>query len=314
MSDILHIQIPAELARYSVWQRSLVNKYQTNSIIKALDTWLVLKAESIPSIIGQWNEQKGRLLQICKCSESIFRTRLKLLKEMKLIKYDRYSIRLCSWDELGKALEIDVDKKEIIRYDIYNKQRLQEWLIASEIKDSQQRQAYMITKKLNKNPELKLKIIHAMIAAGADRTRIKEPGYVLSWLNVLYKNDFYRASEIHDELILLRPDTNRGVRGISKAWSRCDKSKEENDKEIKKNVCRIVYWKKVLKKSGIIDISKLQIESTSRSRNQFCYVLWLPACKNSPRKEVKQTLLCLCDQIQILTPWSASDLEKTIAA
>lgn len=293
LSDILHIQIPVELARYSVWQRSLVNKYQTNAIIKALDTWLVLKAESIPSIISQWNDQKGRLLQICKCSESIFRTRLKLLKEMKLIKYDRHDIRLCSWDELGKALEIDVDKKEIIRYDIHNKQRLQEWLIASEIKDNQQRQSYMIVKKLNKNPELKLKIIHAMIAAGADRTRIKEPGYVLSWLNVLYKNDFYRASEIHDELILLRPDTNRGVRGIQNAWNA-------------KHHTTISYWKKVLVKAGIIDVSKLQIQSVDRSRNPHCKVLWL--------KQVKQTLLCLCDQIQILTPWSASDLEKPIAA
>lgn len=304
MSELIaHIKIPVELCRHAVTQRHLVKKYQTNQAIKALDTWLILKHLSTPSLLQQWNGQKECLFKCCKITETIFRHRLKLLQAMKLLTYDKYDIRLCSWDELSRQLEIDTTEKTIIHYDITDKKRVQEWLIAAEIMDNQNRQSYSIIKKLNKNPDQKLIIIHAMIAAGADRSQVMNPDYFLNWLRILYTNDFYRASDIHDLLIELRPDTNRGVRGISKAWSRCDKSQAENDKEIKKNVCRVVYWKKILKQSGIIDISKMQIESTTRSRNEYCHVLWLPACKNSPRKDVKQTLLCLCDQITVLMPW-----------
>ena len=62
----LTIHIPYDLAAYVVRQRSLVTKYETNCIIKALDTWLVLKSESRSSWLQNWNEQKQRLFSICK--------------------------------------------------------------------------------------------------------------------------------------------------------------------------------------------------------------------------------------------------------
>lgn len=281
MSNILHIQIPVELARYSVWQRAQVNKYETNQVIKALDTWLTLKAESIPSLIQDWNKQKERLLYICKCSESIFRHRLKLLVKLKLVQFDRHNIKLCSWDELSRALEIDCTYKKVIRYDVTTKQRLQEWLMATEIEDNQSRQAYAVIKTLNKNPNLKLKIQHAIIAAGADRNQVNDPGYILTWMRVLYTQDFYRASDIHDLLIEIRPDLNRSVRGIANAWKA-------------KHITTVSYWKSVMESAGIIAITKAQIESETRTRNTYCKVLWL--------KQAKKTLLCLCDQIIVLDP------------
>lgn len=313
-STILPIKLPVELCRLAVWQRSKVNKYQTNSFIKAVGTWIVLKHLSTPSLLQNWNGQKDQLLICCKVVESTFRLHLKMLATMKLLTFDRHNIRLCSWDELGKALDIDIEKKQTIHYDISDKKTVAQWIIATEINDNQERQAYKIISKLNKNPELKTILIHAMIAAGADKALINQPSYLLNWLRVLYMADFCRVSDIHKLIIELRPDTNRGVRGISHAWSKGNGSEDENRKEVARNVHRVVYWKKVLKRCGIIDVAKLQIESTTRTRNEHCRVLWLPSCKNSPRKDSKQTLLCLCDQITVLMPWLLESDQKKLAA
>lgn len=292
--DIIVIQLPIELCRHVVAQRKLVNKYHTNRHIKAIGQWLLLKHLSRPSWLQDWNTQKATLLQVCKCNEQTFRANLKLLQQMKLLKFDRHSIRLCSWDELSMQLEIDTKEKFEIHYDVNDKKRVHEWLIATEIMDNQNRQAYSIIKKLNKNPAQKLMIIHAMIAAGADRTQVMNPGYILSWLRILYINDFYRASEIHDLLIELRPDTNRSCKGIARSWNAL-------------NATTASYWKKVLASSGIIDIAKMNILSTDRVRNPYCAVKWI--------KEAKQTLLPLCDQITVLTPWLCNnDLKKQVAA
>jgi hypothetical protein len=231
-----------------------------------------------------WNRQKEYLLKICKIGESVFRTRLRILRDLQLIKYDRHNIKVCSWDQLAATLEIDIRSKFPIQYDPNDKKRIQDWIIAAEIKDNQSRQSYMIIKKVYQNPVHKNAVTRALIRAGADKARIKDPVYVLTLLKALYLADFVQASEIHSLMIEIRPDTNRGVKGMADAWKF-------------KHPCSVSYWKKVLQKSGIIDIAKLQVKSDSRVRNASCAVLWL--------KEDRQTLLCLCDQITILEPWTA---------
>jgi hypothetical protein len=291
LQDRFTIHIPFELARYAVWQRTLVTKYETNAVIKALDTWLVLKHETRSGYIQQWNKQKEHLLTICKISESVFRHRLKVLKQIGLIQYDRLTIRTCSWTELGNKLQIDTKQKFPILYDTTNAQRVQEWLIATEIKDNQCRQAYMIMKNLNHHPVIYNEVVKELVRSGAEESRLKDIEYFLSWMNIVYRNDFVRASAIHSILIDIRPDTNRSVRGMANAW-KC------------KDPTNVSYWKKVLYRSRVIDISKMQIQSQERVRNTICKVLWL--------KKPKETLLCLCDNISVLTPWIVDPVFKAL--
>jgi hypothetical protein len=281
------ILIPFELAAFAVWQRSRVTAYETNAVIKALDTWLVLKHETRSGLLQQWNDQKHYLFTLCKCSESIFRERLKLLRSMKLVEFDRHNIRVCSWEDLSTALEIDISNKFELVYDIHNPQKLYQWIIATEIKYNQNKQDYKIIKKVNENPLKKQCFVSAMLLAGADPARLKDTGYFLSWLNILYREDFVKASAIHDLLIEIRPDHNRGVKTMADHWKA-------------KSPMTVCYWKTVLKKAGIADISSLQIESIARVRNNQCKVLWL--------KKSFQTLLCLCDDISILEPWKIQNL------
>jgi hypothetical protein len=283
VNDKLTIHIPFDLARHAVWQRKLVTKYETNQVIKSLDTWLVLKAETKSSWLQNWNRQKQHLFAICKVSESIFRHRLKLLQDMHLVTFDRHSIRLCSWDELGKEFSIKIDNKLSIEYDLQSKQRVQDWIIATEIKDNQNRQSFAIVKKVNENPDCSKAVIAAMVKAGANKDDLSDMDCFLSWFKALYLSDFVRVSDIHELMMKIRPDTNRGVKGIAGAWN-C------------KRPITITYWKRVLQKSKIVHIDKLQVQSENRARNAACRVLWL--------KEAKQTLLCLCDQITVLMPWT----------
>jgi len=289
LSEYIELSIPYELSKYAVWQRKLVTRYETNQLIRALDTWLVLKHETTSGYIQCWNSQKDRLLKICKCSESILRHRLKILASLKLLTIDRHGIHICSWQKLARAFDISIEKKLSLQYNINDTQKIHQWIIATEIEDNKQRQDFMIITKLNKNPEAKMIVTAALIAAGADGSQLDDMNYFLTWLRVVYHNDFIRVSDIHDVLVEIRPDNNRGVRGLANEW-KC------------RHAMTISYWKKILKKNGIIDISSLQIQSRERARNRYCRVLWL---KNS-----QQTLLCLCDQIEILKPWLITEAFK----
>jgi len=276
------INVPYDLARYLVSQRKLVRKYETNQEIRALDTWLVLKHETSSGHIQNWNKQKAWLCRICKVSETILRHRLKVLADMQLIEYDRHVIRVCSWQIFAERLEIDISNYLTVNYCIDDKQRVHEWIIATEIEDNKQRQEFVLIAKLNKNPECKRALEDACIRAGADKAKLQNIDYLLSWLRVCYLNDFMQGSDIHDLIIEFRPDNNRSVKGMQRAWNTKCKT-------------TVSYWKKIMKKHRVIDWASLQVESKERMRNKYCEVLWLP--------EAKQTLLCMCDQIDLLKPW-----------
>jgi len=217
---------------------------------------------------------------------------LKLISLYKIIR-KKDSIRVCSWDTLAIILEIDAKEKLPIQYNTHDKQKIHQWIIATEIQDNKNRQDYSIAKKLRVNAEAKMLLDAEIITLGADRSQISDLQYYLKWLRILYTSDFIRLSEAHQELIDIRPDNNRGVKGIANAWN-C------------KSAVTISYWKAVLKKNGIIDYTSLQVQSRERIRNRMCKVLWL--------KQPQQTLLCLCDQIEILRPWLRTDEFKKLFA
>lgn len=283
----ISISIPYALAEAVVKRRELVNVYETNQVIRALDTWLVLKHLSVRCpFIQDWNQQKKTLLQICKISEAVFRHRLKLLSNLKLVKYGK-TIELCSWQQLGKVFACNTERRFDIQYTTGDKARVQEWIIATDILNNQSRQKIAILRKLHKNPVNKKAVEHYILKSGGNKDQLQNSDYLLAWLKMQYINDFVQASELHDILVAIRPDTNRGVKGMKTSWNF-------------RNICSISYWKKILQKAGIIDITKLQIESSDRVRNPECKVLWL--------KDIKQTLLCMCDQITVLQPWNRLNL------
>jgi len=247
-----------------------------------MDTWLVLKAITRSGYIQDWNKQKAEILQLCKCSETIFRLRLRWLSKKNFLCLEGKSIRISAYNTVAKILNIDLNKKFIIQYDSTSKQRVQEWLIATEITDNQQRQDYMILKRVNKNPHFNMQLTAAMIKDGADCNQLADADYFLHHMRSLYLADFVVASDIHDLLIDVRPDNNRGIKAMKKAWNT----------RATQTVC---YWKKILSSVGIIDIQKRKIQSCERVRNKYCKVLW--------SKADAETVLVLSDDITVMRPW-----------
>jgi len=298
MIDRLTIKIPFELASFAVSQRQKKTVYDTNQVIKALGTWLVLKAEAPGGLIQDWNQQKKFLFFLCKCSEAIFRHRLQILKSMKLVSHCQKNLLLTSWDKANDILGIDCTKKYTIQYDLHNKQKVDQWIIATDIKHNQSRQAYMIFKKLTKIPGAKEIIDRQLLKHGADVARLDDADYYLSMMRALYIDDFIQVTDSHNEIINVRPFTDRGVRTMAAAWTA-------------KHPTTISYWKKILQQAGIADITKWKIESTTRTRNEFCHVKWMDTKKMRklcPALVQQQTILYMADTIFIMEPWQIQNL------
>lgn len=212
---------------------------------------------------------------------------------MSKINRKRDTITLCSWEQLEKIFDIDTKQKFKINYNVTDDKKLFHWIFATEIQDNKNRQDFSIIKKLKANATVKNLFDQALIKAGADLTRLTDPNYYLVRLRMLYENDFLRPSEIHAELIELRPDNNRGVKGIAHSWNA-------------KHPTTASYWKKILMSAGIIDVTSLIIQSQERARNKHCHVIWM--------KKEKQTAITMCDQIEVLKPWERSEEFKNLFA
>ena len=344
------------MAQLAVSGRRLVNVYETNQKIKILGRWLILKHLSKPGILKEWNSQKDYILKLCKCSDASFRKSLTALKEINLISFTkinrkRDTINVCSWQQLASILNINVkERSQPIKININDKQKIDFWIIATEIKHNQNCQDKAISKKLGVNAEVKRSIDTELIKFGADVKRLTNLQYYLTEFRKLYRNDFIRLSETHNELISLRPDNNRSTKGIANAWLNSFEIKEpfrpdpywlptgwhwgygtriplrdEHDKLIKhdrfvkpnkngqpiqiteqlareekekqiiqKIMVRVSYWKKVLQKNDVIRVSQVFIKSQCRARNKHCHVIW--------NDHDKQTVLRMCDQIDVLFP------------
>lgn len=278
LSELITISCPVELARIVVARRDLRVKYETNREIKAVGLFLLWKAQTTSGLIKSWNQQKHNLCLVARCSEFTLRGHIKLLLQLQLIKIIDGDIQLASWEDLARIYEIDITEKFCFKYDYQSKQKLHWWIVATDIQDNQNRQRYKCWQRLNKNPEHKAILLKAVIAGGADLSRINDPEYFLSQLRPLYLASHLRVSEIHDLLIQYRPFLDRGVKGMATACKAKCKSTAS-------------YIKKRLQSARIILVQKLSIESQERARNPFVDIKWLT--------DAKQTMLRLADFITV---------------
>lgn len=286
MNSYRKIRIPFALARYAVWQRNTVNKYQTNRVIRALDAWLVLKHETRSGLIRDYATQLQYLCKVCKVSPTVLRSRLKMLADMKAVTIENGNLLICSWKQLARILQTSFKLCYDVQYNLDDpKQKLHLWIAAVEIADNQHHQELTLKRKLHDNPAARLKLLESAVAAGADPARLNEWPYFLVWLQSMYLKTHLRASHVHDLLISHRPELNRSVYGIARAW--CAKSAQTAS-----------YWKGKMYAAGVVHIGKLTVRSEQRARNKYVNEKW------NPRDQ--QTFFTFCDNILLLDPIQAN--------
>jgi hypothetical protein len=203
-------------------------------------------------------------------------------------------VRIIGWGHLGQILGIDTKKRTTIHFNYDGKQQIQWWFAAIEIKCNQDAQAYMIWKKVNKNSEIKNSLMTALIARGFDVARSNDPEYFSGQLFKLAIEDFQTGTEVHDILVRIRADVNRGCEKIAQAW--------EMSPQL---VC---YWKKRMAAQQIIGRGKLAITSrwsvdtAECHKNPFCHVIW--------NAKLKERVWILCDQLTLIMPWKWQEFLK----
>jgi predicted transcriptional regulator len=261
----------------------------THYLAKILGFYLLLKAEAPQSgLIQNYISQLPELALNFSISPRSFFTYVKQLEEMKLVTRDADgNLRIASWHQLGDTFGIKTNKRTQIKFNYETRQKIHWWFAALEVKSNQELQADMVWKKANKNSEIQNLLMEAMISRGFDKSKANNPEYFSGRLFMLYIEDFKTGTEVHDILIHIRSDVNRGCKKIAESWSMSPQL--------------VSYWKKQMNKQRIIDVAKFNVtsewtrETNECHKNKFCHVIW--------NDKLKERVWFLCDQITVLMPW-----------
>lgn len=246
-NKILYLKVPYNLASRAVAERHKVITYETNNFIKYITFFLILKAESPFSFIQDYQKQIDHLSFITQCERQTFKKRLQWCVSEGLATIEGSDIRLISWKQVSALYYCNLDRFKLVQYKPHEQKNIHLHLFAADIEDNKKRQTYMIQQKLNKNPALTQVIKTILHQHGADETKLNDFNYLLNAMRQLYKRSFEAEPEIHAMLNHVRPDVNRGVKGMAKAWD-C------------KSMQTVSYWKKKLAEAGIIRIYKGEIK------------------------------------------------------
>lgn len=301
------VQIPEELVNYVLTETAICGRYlttrkkgnKTHPLMKVFGFYLLLKAEAPNSgWIQNYTKQIAALSKNFGISQRSFFTYMNELERLKLAFREKNNIRIVSWDQLGKVLDISTKKRTQIKFNYDGSQKIHWWFSAIDIKDNQERQAYMIWKKVNKNSEIKNDLLTAMYKRNFDKTKLNNPEYFAGRLFSLYVEDFKTGTEVHDLLIRIRADVNRSVKKLAYDW--CISAQLTS------------YWKKKMHKQKIIDVAKITVvsqwtrETNDCHKNHFCHVIW--------NDKLKERVWFLCDQISVLMPWKWEEFLENLAA
>lgn len=289
--QILELKIPLQLATQTLAQRNDVTDgryikktdrvYQTNRHLKAITTFIILKAVTPYGLIKSYQKQIDYLCAVTQCERQTLKKRLQFLQDQKLLTIEGADVRLCGWKQVAALYYTNLKQFKTVFYDYTKDKNIFLRLFASEIEANKEQQTYMIQEKLKRNPTLKNRIQAAVLQHGGDVKRINEFNYLHNAMRKLFKYSFIAEPELHALLINVRPDCNRSVHTIADAWHF-------------KKAQLVSYYKRLFALNEIAVIHKGErITSNCRVRNKPGHVIW--------NDRTKKTVLALVDTISIIS-------------
>jgi hypothetical protein len=280
---VIQIRVRHALAAWALRQSRIVNKYNTNQIVRLLDIWCRLKAYAGDSgLIKQRLSKMQEIAAFCECSMNKLRPALNELKRMGWLHMDGFCIQLKSEKKIYELCGLEYHRK--IDRIFYKPEKIKDeththyWLYLADIADNKERQAYCFTQKLKLNPELKLWWYGVLQQQKISIQQAEKDNLLLAGAMLhLYRNNFHsKESEMFGWLVENRPDVNRGVLGMADAWNTAPMN--------------VVYVKKKMQEQLIAFVQKIgTIGSSHWSHNKHCRVMW--------NKHKKQTFQAFCDDI-----------------
>jgi hypothetical protein len=245
---MIEVKIPKDWIKEALKSRTLVNKYETNKAIKLLGYFTLLKTVTTTGVIHNCYDktQKYYLADLLKLSRNGVINAINDLVKLDLASVHNGNLVLISWDKASTIISADPGNYVYFKYDLNSKAKINEYILALDIKLNKENQLKAVESKLKANPDYKEAIDAAIMEEEIDYN------YLSKLLQEQINN--YSSGTIKTELFKVRADLNRAVMTLKKDWSF-------------KGVQSIAYWKRKLDEVGLITVVKVNsIISTANNR------------------------------------------------
>lgn len=150
----MRIKVPAYWITESIGNRQLVNRYETNTMLKCIGHYCVLKQVTTTGIIHDWKSQSKYLQKLLNLSRNGLVKAIERLQIVGLIDLGANLI-MVGWDDASQIIKLQIDEFIWIDYDPDASAKIEHLLIAAEIKINQENQVKAIQQRLKFNPSLK---------------------------------------------------------------------------------------------------------------------------------------------------------------
>ena len=149
----MQIKVPKYWITESIGNRQLVNRYETNALLKCIGHYCILKQVTTTGIIHDWKSQSKYLQQLLNLSRNGLVKAIERLHIVGLIDLGA-NLLLISWDSASQIIG-QIDDFVVMDYNPDDKIKIEHLLTAAEIKINQENQVKAIQQRLKFNPLLK---------------------------------------------------------------------------------------------------------------------------------------------------------------
>lgn len=149
----MQIKVPKYWITKSIGNRQLVNKYETNALLKCIGHYCILKQVTTTGIIHDWRSQSKYLQKLLNLSRNGL---VKAIERLQIVGLIDLGTNLCliSWDSASQIIG-QIDDFVMLDYNPDDKIKIEHTLTAAEIKINQENQVKGIQQRLKFNPSLK---------------------------------------------------------------------------------------------------------------------------------------------------------------
>jgi hypothetical protein len=278
-----NIAIPINFIKYFCAKRTNKGKYETNTHVKQIGYFAILKAITTTGKIHNNLDQRKKLVQIFNCSRNQVKNILTRMEAENWIKRNGSgSILLQSWQHVADLYDIKDSNKITFTYIPDDNKRIDLLMYAEEIKLNQSKQISTLNFKLTNNPSV-LEMIKEEISINfkIDASKLTMD-QVRKYLLKLQIKNFQSGTTQNKVLQMFRASIDRRLTTLKQAY-KC------------KSVLTVCYIKKLLKKFKIAKITHLQFISDVGAR---AYKINKNYAHNYI-KETKQPVWYMADAIKI---------------
>lgn len=249
--------IPAAIAEIAVSQRPVCGKYKTKregyhvaTDLQYIGFYCILKSLTKSGQLQGITKQIEKLMTYTNMGERTIYYYLKECQKRKYLVYTKNNVKLNTWDCLfdyyreeiinrGLDFKAYFNKFKTVTYEIDNKQHSPRYIvILAEVDHNQDKQAWMIEQRLEniRNHEDQTLPVNKKNSKEVATTAL------FKWIN-FYISGTFVGSEDLSEFYSLNACTNRGLKGITKAFQF-------------KSKYRVTYLKHQMEKRGFVTIKR----------------------------------------------------------